>query len=404
MTHSHHRSDRRRPRTASRPALEALEGRQLMSLGTEFSVNSQRVGDQFSSVSAGALTGGSTVVAWTTTFSPTDHDIHAQIYRSNGTPLGTEITLADTFHDERDPALAVGRDGTFVLAYTETEANGDTNVLARRFSSTGVQIGAVVPVGVGTFKEHNASVAIDLAGDFVVAYTRDTNNNNPDIFAKRYNSNGQLLGVLNVATSAKAETHASVAISPAGDKIDVAYQLAFGPTDDDVLLARFSGSGQLLGTSPVATSTAREQAPSLAMDSTGQAVIAYQKQNGASFDIQARRVNASGVLGPVIDVASTRDDELNPSVALQHSGGRFVVAYDQLPTTFPGRFNNSVYVAEFSATNQELADSFAGLDRGDPSVAFGGANGSDYLVSYTNFIGNASDPGEGIRGRRGHVS
>ena len=420
------RGPNRRPRGRRLPGLESLEGRQMMSLSAEFAVNTKTFGDQFESAGASSPSNGNSVIVWTDSFSATDHDIHAQLYRSNGTRLGTELVVAGSSLDDRDPAVAMGRDGSFVVTWTQTQTNGDTNVLAQRFNASGVRQGGVVPVGVGTFKEHDPSVAEDNAGNFVVAYTRDTNNNNPDVFAKRYNASGQLLSVTSVATSARAEGHASVAVNPRTGAFDVAYQLAFSATDDDIDLGRFSASGADLGTRAIAVSGAREQAPSLAMDSSGRAVVAYQKLVGNSYDIEVRRVNSSGFVGPEITVANSTANELNPSVALRGSGGQFVVAYEQhttlppvivrspfaatpaattaltrglFPPIFPIFFRTSVIVKEFSASNTPVATFNAGVNRAEPSVSFG--VGDHYLLSDTSLVGTAADPGEGIRGRRG---
>src|SRR4051794_17900141 len=100
MTSHNRRSDLRRPALRQRPRLEALEGRQLMSLGSEFQVNSLSDGDQFDSASAGALTGGRSVTVWTHTFSPTDHDIHARLFAPDGTPSLFEMTISGSTLDE----------------------------------------------------------------------------------------------------------------------------------------------------------------------------------------------------------------------------------------------------------------------------------------------------------------
>src|SRR3954447_9184476 len=75
-----------------RPYLESLEGRQLMTLGAEFigPVNTTTRGPQFESDNA-TSSNGSSVVVWTDTFSPTDHDIRAQRFNSSGGAVGTEI-------------------------------------------------------------------------------------------------------------------------------------------------------------------------------------------------------------------------------------------------------------------------------------------------------------------------
>jgi len=236
--------------------------------------------------------------------------------------------------------------GGFVVTWVQRLTNGDTNVVARPFDPNGNPVGDVVQVGVGTFHETDPDVATDALGNFVVSYTRDTNNNNPDIFAKQFRfDTGGLVRVLNVATTSKAENRSSIAVGPFGE-IDVAYQLKFSSSDDDILLARFSAAGAPLGTLSIATSTAREQAPSLATDGSGNAVVAYQKLVGGDWDIKARRVNAAGTMGPELTIVATFSDELFPDVALDKTNGKFVVTYST-----PGVHWGSSYLREVSAAD-----------------------------------------------------
>src|SRR5437763_16694947 len=77
-----------------RPSVEALEGRQLMSIGPEFiaPINTTTRNAQFHSDNASA-SGGSSVVVWTDTFSSSDHDIRAQRFNSFGGKTGPEIVV-----------------------------------------------------------------------------------------------------------------------------------------------------------------------------------------------------------------------------------------------------------------------------------------------------------------------
>src|SRR5262245_2683209 len=81
----------RRPRR-QRLSLEALEGRQLLSLGTTvFPVNTNTAGNQFESDSASSAFGPS-VVVWTTTVPNVGGtDVHAQMFNLDGTKRGGEI-------------------------------------------------------------------------------------------------------------------------------------------------------------------------------------------------------------------------------------------------------------------------------------------------------------------------
>src|SRR5262245_14747122 len=70
---------RRRPLSA-RPACEALEDRNLLSLNAgESQVNTREVNDQYASANASSANGRS-VVVWTDEWSSSDTDIYAQIY------------------------------------------------------------------------------------------------------------------------------------------------------------------------------------------------------------------------------------------------------------------------------------------------------------------------------------
>ncbi len=371
-----------------RPALETLEGKQLLSLGLgpEFPVNPPTQGIQQGAVNA-TSTNGSSVVVWTN-YTGGHADILAQRYNSLGNKVGSEILVAyKPGGDDFDPAVAMDAFGDFVVSWTQDHSSGGTDVLAQKFNASGVPVNGVVPVGTGTFAETQARVGMDAWGDFVVAYTRNTNNNNPDVFAKRYNASSQLLGVITVAGSSHAETSPTIAMTPDG-RFDIAYQYQYSSTDIDLYAARYTANGTLIQQTPVATSTALEEAPSIAMDYNGNAVIAYEKFNGNNWDIKARRLSNTGSLSGELSIASTWANETAPSVAMAPTGGTFVVGYNS---------NYNVFVSEVNAANTVTSTLNAGSSRFGASVSTGPQ--SQILLTYTVSTGNFSN----IGGRRGHL-
>lgn len=391
MTYST-RNTNRRDRKLRHLTLERLERRALLSLGPEFSstVNTTTRNAQFDSANASSAN-GSSVVVWVDTFHSNDGDIRAQRFNASGGKVGPEILVSGSSLDETQPTVAMDNLGNFVVAWRQTQANGDTNVIARRFKSSGTPTGSVVQVGVGTFKEHDPSVAMDAVGDFVVAYTRDTNNTDPDVFAKRFGSSNQLLGVTNVAVTAHADDKASVAMTPDG-RFDVAWEHAFSATDHDIVVQRYSKSGTLLGSSQVGASTAFESHPSVAIDISGNAVVTWQKTIGGNTSVQARRMLASGIVGNLISISTASFGDKDPSVAIKRVGGGFVVAY-QVNT----KSGIDTRVAEVSAIDAVLTTFDAGI-RSSPAVSINGLN--NYLVTYTS-----SDSGDlNIRLRIGKLS
>ena len=286
---------------------------------------------------------GSSVVVWTDTFSDTDHDIRAQLFNAAGAKVGPEIAVSLSTLDENSPAVAMDSHGNFVVSWTQIQPSGDTNVVAQRFSSAGSRQGALIQVGAGTFKEHDSDVAMSAGGSFTVAYVRDTKNN-PDVFAKQYDAFGNLLNVVNVATTSRAETSPSIAMTPDG-RFDVAWEDTFSTNDHDIRMNTYTSNGVLTNTFALAVGTTDEYAPSIAVDNYGNSVTAWYVVGNGGSDIKARRVSAAGIPGPVLNIANTSDYEFRPAVAMQRSGGSFAVAYD---SQSGARFQ--VMVAEVSAS------------------------------------------------------
>src|SRR5262249_17516001 len=145
----------------------------------------------------------------------------------------------------------------------------------------------------------------------------------------------------------------------------------------------YSSTGQLLSSALVAQDPAAEQAPDVAMDNGGNAVVVYQKFIGNDFDIKARRINTAGVLGPEFNIRSTGLDETLPSVALAPSGGQFALAY-QSGNTLPTSFE----IAQIASSNNRLSVS-ARVGGIAPVVSVDGFNRE--LVTYTNVVGSNMD-------------
>src|SRR3954454_7988309 len=224
----------RRPRR-SRPGLEALEGRQLMSLGSEFLVNTKVDGTQFQTDNASSANGMS-VAVWVDSFSGTDHDIHAQLYGATGQRVGSEIVVTASALDDREPAVAMDAQGNFVVAWTTKTTSTNADVLARRFSNTGVALGNAFPVASDPQGEHDPDVAMDAKGNFAVSWTFDSSPTDQDIYVSRFGSNGALLQKdLPIATTNLVEDSSSIAMSPDG-RFDVAYRSLTNGTNSDIIL------------------------------------------------------------------------------------------------------------------------------------------------------------------------
>jgi hypothetical protein len=349
---------------------------------------------QFDADNASSLN-GSSVVVWTdqSNFSSTASDIRAQRFNATGAKVGPEIAVSLSTLDESSPKVAMNARGDFVVSWTQTLPSGDTNVVARRFNSSGLTQGPVIQVGAGTFKEHDSDVAMSASGSFTVAYVRDTNNNNPDVFAKQYDALGNLFNVINVATTSDREYSPSIAMTSDG-RFDVAWSDVFSSSDDVVRMKSYTATGAQTNQFLLSGNTSADYAPSIAIDDSGNSVTAWTTSGRSGTDVLARRISAAGIAGPVLTIANTTDFEGNPSVAMKwdrHSGGGFVVAYgDQLGVRL------QVMVAEVSA-----ADVVTTLDAGQPR--FGAAVSIDGFDNYIVTTTARDKLDLNIHLRRGHL-
>ena len=195
-----HRGNRHREQ---RPTFEALEGRQLMSLGGTVRTN------QFNESSGGLwfrqrqlgqrLVGGRLDIRGhphaATTSSRSGST--ALVIRSARSSLSAPAPTTKNTRAWRWTTKATSSWAGSRLSQTATRTSSPTSSVPRATRSA-----ASSRSPSARSQQTDAHVAMDAAGDFVVAYTRYTNNNNYDIFAKLYNVNERLVDVVPVAATA----------------------------------------------------------------------------------------------------------------------------------------------------------------------------------------------------------
>jgi hypothetical protein len=288
------------------------------------------------------------------------------------------VILVDGTGGSFEPKVAMDAQGNFVVAWTHLPTGGGVIVRARAYSASGAPRTAAFTVAGSSLAEFEPEVAASV-GSFVVAYTQDgfPIGQHLNVRAHRYTVAGGVVtdaGDFSVSSSTVFdEEHPSVAMAPNG-AFDVAFQLDFKTTENDIQLNRYSASGALLQAHEViAAATALQQFPAVAMDNAGNAVVVYQefRSDLGKFKIEARRVSSSGVDGNVFDVPGSSLDERHPKVALAPTGGQFVVVFEA---------GSQLGLTEMSATNS-FKTAFGPFDGFDPSISIDGLG--RYTVTYT---------------------
>jgi hypothetical protein len=248
---------------------------------------------------------GDFAIAWGSIadFYFSDIDVYARRFNAAGVAQGDEFRVNETVSDFQNfPAIAMDDDGDFVVtwdSYGQTGSYGYYDIFARRYNAAGTAQGSEFRVNNETFDEQGVSaVAMDADGDFVVTWQSfDQDGSGYGIFARRYNASGVAQGnefQVNTETF-DWQTAASVAMDADGNFAVTwdSYGQDGGSYDYGVFAQRYDAAGVAQGGEfQVNTTTLGSQSlPSIAMDDTGDFVVAWQSsfQDGDGYGIYAQR-------------------------------------------------------------------------------------------------------------------
>jgi len=321
-----------------------------------------------------------------------------------GAPIGGPITVrAFTTNYQDYPAVAMDATGDFVVAWEGyNPVTGNDQIYAERYAADGLPQGSVFQVDSYTSgRQEYPSVAMDAAGDFVVAwqsYGQAGSGSGEDIYAQRFASNGAPLGsnfLVNSYTSGNQE-HPVVAMDATGDFVVAwqSYGQAGSGSGEDIYAQRFASNGAPLGSNFLVNSytSGNQKSPAVAMDATGDFVVAWQSYGQASptsgDDIYAERFASNGTpLGSNFLVNSyTSGIQEHPAVAMDATGD-FVVAWqsdDQVTSTSM----NDIYAERFASNGAPLGSAFlvntyTSGGQEYPSVAMDAAG--DFAVAWESY-------------------
>jgi hypothetical protein len=251
-------------------------------------------------------------------------------------------------------------------------------------------------------------VAVDADGDFVVAWS-GWGQDGFGLYARRYDSSGNPQGSDFSVTLLGSPTRPAVAMDADGDFVVtwVGYQAG----GSDIYARRYNAAGVAqTGAFLVNTqSNAHQQQPAIAMNASGDFLIAWTNENESGIKVQ--RYNAAATAqGSEIAVDPNAQFQGEPAVAMEDNGDFVVVwtgdplevyarrfAVEQEPAPYPGDCNRDgkVDAADYVVWRRMLGAT--GL------AAYSGADGdgdgdvdSDDLAVWKSHFGDSVPPGAGV--------
>lgn len=129
---------------------------------------------------------GNFVISWTHEFDDTDDDVYFRRFSVDGNPLDdVEIIVDSAFDDQNESQIALGNDGTIVVAYEDDSAN---SVKYRQFNSNGDEISDSQNYDLNSSFEDNPAIAIG-ANNRMVITADDDETNTFEPYARVYQPN-----------------------------------------------------------------------------------------------------------------------------------------------------------------------------------------------------------------------
>ena len=327
---------------ASRAGLEHLESRTLLAagpVGGEFLVNTYTT-DYQASPAIAMDSAGNFVIAWTSNGQDgSGCGVYAQRYSAAGVPQGSEFR-ANTYPtgDQRYAAVAMDSAGDFVIAWQSSDQDGSgAGVYAQRYSAAGAPQGLEFRVNTSTTGDQEfPAIAMDSAGSFVIAWdSRSLDGTTDRVYAQRYSAAGAPQGgefLVNTCTTG-FQSHPAIAMDSAGDFVITWQSNGQDGHAEGIYAQRYSAAGVPQGGEfRVNTYTTANQARSaVAMDGAGGFVVAWGSdgQDGGGYGVYAQRYSAPGVAqgGEFRVNTYTADHQSAPDIAMD-AGGSFVIAWE----------------------------------------------------------------------------
>jgi len=237
------------------------------------------------------------------------------------------------------------------------------------------------------------TVARSANGNFVVVW-EGTDVNGDGVYARLFKADGSPLAQATRITGTDVRSsEATVAMNDTGNFVVAWTQQT--STGTDIRAQRFTATAQALGNAhAVATAVNNERSPSVGIDAAGNFAVAYTySYSSTDFDIHLHRYRADGTNLGIRSIANTTSKEFDPSLAMNASG-QMVVSY----TRQNSAVNMQVYAQRVDSAGNLIGSAVAVVKSGaydhDSSTAID-RNGN-FIVAYseaklTSGVINTSD-------------
>jgi hypothetical protein len=262
----------------------------------------------------------------------------------------TLVNTTTASHQAR-PTVATLADGGYVVAwfaYVGIDYGSDIDIYAQRYDANGNALGGETLVNTTTADWQIYPVVAALSGGGYIIVWQSQKDGFYDIYAQRYDANGSAIGVETLINTSTAGQQSDPAVAGLADG---SYVITWG-SGLDIYAKRYDGDGNELGSETRFSSTLSGN-PAIAALPDGSYVITWTSAVvAAPSDVHAQRYDANGnALGGETLINTTTVGDQGSPVVVGLIGGGYVVAwtsYDQ-DGSGPG-----IYLQQYDANGSRV--------------------------------------------------
>jgi hypothetical protein len=356
----------------------------------------------WSSFSSGTVGDGSSAGIFMQRF----EDASPAPYEPTSDLLDERLVNLFTDADQDAPASVTLADGSYVLVWTSTGQDGDSDgIFAQRFNASGERIGPefqanTQPIG----QQYQAEIGALSDGGFVIAWTANTgqDGSGAGVFAQRYDATGATVGgefQVNTETSSTQDSPVVAGLSGGGFVViwDSNNSGTAGDgSGDGVFGQRYDAAGSPAGSEfQVNTEFSGSQNdPAVSALGTGFIVTWTSSTSGSAGDgsglgVFAQRYDASGTaLGTEFQVNVETASTQNEPAVVELAGGNFAVVWTSTTNGSAGDGSGNgvfarIYDADGTAlTGEVLVNTTTSSNQEDASIA--ALSGGGFVVTWAD--------------------
>ncbi len=268
-------------------------------VGDNFLVNDDVNSSHQIAPSIGKDIAGNFVISWQDTRNG-HPDIYGQRYNFKGTKLGANFRINDDEenNNQKNSAICVQASGKYLVVWAD-ERNSNSDIYAQLFNPSGSAQGDNFQINddVGSSNQQNPSIVVDYKGNYIITW-EDERNENYDIYAQRYNSNGITFGTnfkVNDVEDVSNQSNPSIDVNFTGDFTIVWQDERNG--DSDIYAQQFYSNGTELGVNFRVNDDQggnQQYYPSITMDKNGTSFIVWQDDRNGDADIYGQQLIQNG--------------------------------------------------------------------------------------------------------------